>query len=169
MPTKNSGESDIESRMTNMEKTLKTMLHELTELKKNGESKNKSYSFETNGKKMSQKTCYKCGRRGHISRYCELSKLSQKQHQKPKNAESENKKTASHRSKLSLLSTDEKNPVFNKLGISHQKNEAGMFIIAVMNDQHVKLLLDTGATISIIGTHVYEKINPSLELDGTCK
>lgn len=51
MPTKNSGESDIESRMTNMEKTLKTMLHELTELKKNGESKNKSYSFETNGKK----------------------------------------------------------------------------------------------------------------------
>lgn len=169
MPTKNSGESDIESRMTNMEKTLKTMLHELTELKKNGESKNKSYSFEKNGKKtprpMSQKTCYKCGRRGHINRYCELSKLSQKQHQKPKNAESENKKTASHRSKLSLLSTDEKNSVFNKLGISHQKNEAGMFIIAVMNDQHVKLLLDTGATISILGTHVYEKINPSLELD----
>lgn len=116
-----------------------------SELKKNGEPKNKSYSFETNGKKtqrpMSQQTCYKRGRRGHISRYCELSKSSQKQHKKPRNTESESKKTDSHRSKLSSLSTDEENSVSNKLDISHQKNEAGMFINAIVNDQHVKLLI----------------------------
>lgn len=93
MPTENSGGSDIESKMSNMEKTLKTMLHELTVLKKDGEPKNKSYSFEINGKKtlrpMNQQTCYKCGRR--VSRYCELLKSNQKQHQNPRNTESESK------------------------------------------------------------------------------
>lgn len=146
-----------------MENTLKTMFHELTELK-NWELRNKSYLFETNERPMSQQTCYKCGRRGHISRFYELSKSSQKQHQKPRNTESESKKTDSHRSKLSSLSTDEENSVSNKLGVSHQKNEAGMFLNAVVDDQLVKLLIDTEATISNLASHVYEKINSSLEL-----
>lgn len=114
---------------------------------------------------MSQQTCYKFGRRRHINRYGKLSKSSQKQHKKPRNTESESKKPDSHRGKLSSLNNDEENSVSNKLGISHQKNDAGMFINAVVNDQHVKLLIDTGATISILASHVYEKINPSLELD----
>lgn len=39
-----------------------------------------------------------------------------------------------------------------------------MFLNAVVDDQLVKLLIDTEATISILASHVYEKINPSLKL-----
>lgn len=110
--------SDFESRMASIEKTLDTMLRELSQLKKcrdvtheQRKDYEKSSTIQKPKSPMSQWTCYTCGKRGHISLYCKKPKPSQDKgrsrgtdhysgDRRPKDAEKGN-------SNFSSLSTEE--------------------------------------------------------------
>ena len=51
-----------------------------------------------------------------------------------------------------------KNNTANRTGISRKPGEAGIFVEAIMNGFRVKLLVDTGATLSIISPDVLHAV-----------
>ena len=51
-----------------------------------------------------------------------------------------------------------KNNTANRTGISRKAGEAGIFVEAIMNGFRVKLLVDTGATLSIISPDVLHAV-----------
>ncbi|XP_069129135.1 uncharacterized protein [Argopecten irradians] len=95
-------------------------------------------------RRPSGNNCYNCKKEGHFLRDC------------PQLKKKDSRPTAQRvgvrrRKKLSKAS----------IGASAAAHEAGMYIEADVHGSKVKLLVDTGATDSIISERVFDSITPS--------
>jgi hypothetical protein len=94
-------------------------------------------------------TCHFCKKKGHMKKDCFHYKrlIEGKEHTGPQ------QKSTSQR-KNSKDAEEKENFSANRTGVSRKAGEAGIFVEAIMNGFRVKLLVDTGATLSIISPDV---------------
>ncbi|KAK3104661.1 hypothetical protein FSP39_007335 [Pinctada imbricata] len=94
--------------------------------------------------------CFYCNKEGHIQRRCRayIKAKQEERKKREKQGPTEN-------------SLETKKGSSNSLGSANVTGQSGMFLSAEMNGKQVKLLIDTGATISIIAQNLVH--NTSLE------
>jgi hypothetical protein len=104
----------------------------------------KQDSSRTNPKVV---TCHFCKKKGHMKKDCFHYKrlIEGKGHSVPKQRSSSDKTNPKDEG-------EKKNFSANRTGVSQKAGEAGIFVEAIMNGFWVKLLVDTGATLSIISS-----------------
>jgi hypothetical protein len=106
-------------------------------------------------------TCHFCRKRGHMKKDC----FHYKRLIEGKGHTGSQQKSTSQR-KNSKDAGEKKNFSANRRGVSRKAGEAGIFVEAIMNGFRVKLLVDTGATLSIISPDILYSIlndpNPTL-------
>ena len=141
---------ELQAMIKELTFSMETMKREMGALKKKAYNDMSSVENERNPriprrdwKKNAE--CYNCGERGHIQRECPNKK---------KKTESP---TDSKQGKQSQIKS--------KVGYNAPKNGAGMFVSASVYGTKVNLLVDTGATLSLLSEDAYNRIccsNPSL-------
>jgi hypothetical protein len=102
----------------------------------------KSTSSEQNRPEI---VCTYCKKKGHIQRHCFAYKR--------KLEAQKSGKECSHNEKQKQANKD-----INQTGVSRRAGEAGIFVDAVINGNKVKLLIDTGATVSIISPDILHAV-----------
>ena len=101
----------------------------------------------------SERKCYFCNREGHMKRDCRQYikwKSKQKSEQDRENAiQGHNDKTNEKVVQKMTLSLKE---------IMSKCDQAGIFVEADIGGEYAKLLLDTGATVSLIAPHIVQRL-----------
>ena len=98
---------------------------------------------------LSQKnrTCYYCGKERHIKKKCR-SFLKFKEQMKSKEGQAGHDSGKGEVRKVSLGSME----------VANQTGQSNLFVQAFVNNRSAKLLIDTGATLSIVALHVVPDI-----------
>ena len=92
-------------------------------------------------KDLSKTKCLSCGSLGHIARYCRKRKAN------GINGQMRNKQPSTTRNNGDQSGS---------IGVSKLANEAGMFIKAKVNGLHASMLIDTGATVTLVSIKMFE-------------
>ncbi|PJE78497.1 hypothetical protein CI610_02561 [invertebrate metagenome] len=141
-----SEKSAMESMLSSIQQKLEKMQTDISQLQAVRKKQNRPAQQGQDAQNSTDRRCYKCQEIGHLRRDCpQLKKES---------------KTAS---------TGVANPVRTRtrkrsckpsagIGISSAAQEAGLYINAEVQHTKVKLLVDTGATVTILSQESYEKI-----------
>ena len=95
-------------------------------------------------KKICQRQCFSCGSLVHILKYCRESNASGTNSFIRTKQPSTTKTNEDHRS--------------GSIGVSKLANEAGMFIKAKVNGLNATVLVDTGATVTLVSIKLFESI-----------
>lgn len=106
------------------------------------EIKEKSENRFSNADWKKSATCHNCGNKGHIKKECH----SKKYDNSSRRAFSDGKQDQSQKVKSSNSS--------NKVGVV---GDAGMFIAASICGLGICMLVDTGATLSVLRKEIFEK------------
>lgn len=78
--------------------------------------------------------CFKCGKQGHFKRNC------------PSTSDD--------------TAGKDKVPAYTNIGTGYQQEEAGMYITARLNGMETDLLVDTGATVTMLSINLFRSIPP---------
>jgi hypothetical protein len=89
--------------------------------------------------------CTYCKKKGHIRRHCFAYKRKLEAKKSGKEFSRDEKQKQTNKGK-------------NRNGVSRRAGEAGIFVDAVINGSKVKLLIDTGATVSIISPDILHSV-----------
>ena len=140
---------ELQAMIKELTFSMETMKREMGALKKKAYNDMSSVENERNPriprrdwKKNAE--CYNCGDRGHIQR------------ESPDKKKKTESPADSKQGKQSQIKS--------KVGYNAPKNEAGIFVSASVYGTKVNLLVDTGATLSLLSEDVYNRIccsNPS--------
>ena len=98
-----------------------------------------------------QATCHNCGKKGHIQRDCRAPKRDINVRKDVK--ESRRKVEERPQSSKQFVS---KKKVPGRVGIEHSNNDPGFYVKTSIHGTTVKMLVDTGATVTLISKEVYE-------------
>jgi len=85
---------------------------------------------------LSKTKCFSCGSLGHIAIYCRKRKASGIKGQM--------------RTKKSNTTRNNEDQRSGSIGVSKFVNEAGMFIKSKVNGRNANMLVDTGATVTLV-------------------
>ena len=142
------------AQMTELVELMRKMQSKLDTLEK--EVHDRSYNQDlamqaSNRSRNSGVVCYYCKKRGHIRRNC--PSLKNKEDQKPaqKSSEGSTQRIRSNRRKNKRMR--------GNVGASTMNNEAGIYVQAMINGSKSKMLIDTGASLTLISKKVYDLIN----------
>ena len=97
-------------------------------------------------------TCYGCGEKGHVVRFCPKGRRQNQNggRKKGRNNDDQGKTDTTP-------VTSDKTP--GSVGVHKLAPEAGMFIKAKVNGVNTNLLIDTGATVTLISTSFFKDMN----------
>ena len=101
-----------------------------------------------------KKRCFKCGEEGHIRPNCPKKKTNNDMASKPKD---------STKPSANPLQTRRKRKQSAGIGTSSAVHEAGLYVKANVQGLNTKLLVDTGATITLISKEVYDRLPTSVK------
>ena len=137
-PTKQAEMSPVLKMVEETNKALAEMRKEIKKLRDSQrQTTTERKTRDTSGPERTKLECYFCGKEGHIKRKCRLF-LQSKQKEKE---EKEHQTSVKDVRKISIGS----------LGSANMTSHSGMFVDAEVNGMKAKLLIDTGATISVVG------------------
>jgi hypothetical protein len=145
----------MEGWMKAMENSMKTLAEELKELKTSRKTQNNRWR-KNSGKKanMSRQEliCHECDKPGHIWRNCPTLK----NRFKPKYGKTGNKSN-SHRDDKGTR----KGPQVS-VGVGSSIEECGLYVNVIIQGQKTKVLVDTGATVTLVSTRLYDKLSDTV-------
>ncbi|XP_033739317.1 uncharacterized protein LOC117326704 [Pecten maximus] len=141
-----SEKSAMESMLSSIQEKLEKMQTDISQLQAVRKKQNRPAQQGQDAKNSTDRRCYKCQEIGHFRRDCPRLKKESK-----------------------TASTGVANPVRTRtrkrsskpsagIGVSSAAQEAGLYINAEVQHTKVKLLVDTGATVTILSQESYEKI-----------
>ena len=136
------------SRLDNMQKAMLNMEKEIKELKLLKPAQ--AYAQKETKGDNQKIICYNCGRSGHFGRDCHFKKQPR----------------GGGRGRGRGFQRGNQRPYNNQQGrqnaIKRSSNNSGMFVNVQICDKNVKLLVDTGATLSILSDNLYNSLKSSL-------
>ncbi|XP_056014993.1 uncharacterized protein LOC130052872 [Ostrea edulis] len=142
-------EDELFRMISNMQKTIDELRSKVKDLKVNyvHPSNNSARDDRRGQHKLMNKTfkCYKCGTEGHLSRNC------------PRNHKRRNNTKGPQVSNSPQTSGVGSKPP-GSIGVNKHPNEAGMFVEAHVSDIKSKLLVDTGATVTVLSKAVFDTL-----------
>ena len=134
------------------------MQSQLDKLEKQVQSQNwrpREHTLQARDKKTSDGViCYYCKEKGHIRRNC--PKLRNKDTNKNRNSPSKKSDSGSARRIRSKRRRNQR--MQGHVGGSTVSNEAGIFIEAEVNGTRTKLLIDTGASLTLVSKKLHDMI-----------
>ncbi|CAC5424025.1 unnamed protein product [Mytilus coruscus] len=143
---------DIASWMQTMEKSLSTPSTEMAKLKTIGPNEGPSYNkTRYTQSKRTNKNCYNCGKFGHFARDC----------RKPRRNQNNYNGNKGDGSVKTLMKTGKQHNRKAKEGaVSKASENAGMYVKLNVGDIEVKFVVDTGATLTLVSSKLYDILTP---------
>uniref|UniRef100_A0A8W8NMP2 CCHC-type domain-containing protein n=1 Tax=Magallana gigas TaxID=29159 RepID=A0A8W8NMP2_MAGGI len=145
---------------------MQTLQDKIESLEKRIEEKGKNQSVLeghrfANTQRSGKVKCYKCSEEGHIRRNC--PKLKRERDSSTRRSE-QPKEGNARRIRGKQRRKNRKSSKGN-VGASNLCEEAGIFIDSEVNDLKTKLLIDTGASLTLLSKRIYDKLpdKPVLE------
>ncbi|CAG2194550.1 unnamed protein product [Mytilus edulis] len=129
--TRDGDNSDIKDKTIELLKNMQTALSGLQEEVK---------ALKQTREPFKNRGCFNCGKFGHFKKDCPESSV---------------KRGPSNSQNLPEFSREKQNGV---IGVNKLANEAGMFIEAKVNGCKAKMLIDTGATVSLISKKLFDRM-----------
>ena len=139
-------DKDVHKMLAELSKAVASLKTEMIGLKKKSDSRISPNAMSPRNANESWKKnveCFKCGLKGHIKRECKAKKNDR----------------ANENDKEPQIS--KQSQIKGKVGFNINKIEPGMFVAASIDKTEVKLLVDTGATLSIISHAVFKSLASS--------
>jgi hypothetical protein len=136
---------DYDTQTLTLIKNMQTMLSELQQEVKSLKDERRYKISAYKQKDLSKTKCFSCGSLGHIARYCKKSKASGIKGQIRTMQTNTTKNNEDQRS--------------GSIGVSRLANEAGMFIKTRVNGLNAIMLVDTGATVTLISIKLFESMS----------
>ena len=138
-----------------LDETLKFMQNTLSDLQKEMKSlkaQNQTRKgYQSNSRQYNREIkCFACGKTGHMKRNCPEKPKVQNREYGPKQSPQNNKNT--------IKGQDNTPKVPASVGVHKLSPEAGMFLKAKVNGVIANLLIDTGATVTIINTKLFKQM-----------
>ncbi|KAK3106230.1 hypothetical protein FSP39_015710 [Pinctada imbricata] len=136
---------ELQKMVSELSKSMKDMKAQLSQLKdKKGRPDKPFHRNKPRSRDWKKDAeCYNCGRKGHIMREC----------REEKNGRAKDKKDKPY------FGAGKQSHIKSKVGYNIDKGEAGIFIEALIQGLEAHLLIDTGATLSLISEKVYNNIS----------
>ena len=152
--------SELTKLVENMGTVMDDMRQEIKQLKENQSQFQKYHppgkpKAENSADWKKQATCHNCGKKGHIQRDCRAPKRDINARKDVK--ESGRKVEERPQSSKQFASKDHKKKVPGRVGIEHSNNDPGFYVKTSIHGTTVKMLVDTGATVTLISKEVYER------------
>ncbi|XP_021371063.1 uncharacterized protein LOC110461754 [Mizuhopecten yessoensis] len=144
---KASQNSDMSSLLKDIQQQLQSLQDDIMKLKGSNRS---SSQQRPNKDKTSRKTCYYCNEEGHFRRNCPKLK-----NQATTDNGADKPVAKRVRTRRRRKQTEQK----ANIGVSSAVHEAGMYIKTDIHGAKAKLLVDTGATITLISEDLYNHIS----------
>ena len=144
--------SNISETLKSMQKTLTNLQNEVKSLKSSTPARPEYRNNSKQNLGSSDYKCYVCGKSGHMKRNCPQRPRVQNSASSPKRGTPT----------FSQSKNSGKNPAYKTsatVGVHKLSAEAGMFVKAKVNGVVANLLIDTGATVTIINTKLYKQMS----------
>jgi hypothetical protein len=145
----------MEGWMKAMENNMKTLAEELKELKTSRQTQNNRW-HKNSGKKANASRqeiiCYECDKPGHIKRNCPTLK----NRSKPKYGRTYNRSNTHQNDK-----GPRKDPQVS-VGLGSSFEECGLYVNVIIQGEKTKVLVDTGATVTLVSTRLYNKLSETV-------
>ena len=141
--------------MKAMEDNMKTLAEELKELKVSRQMQNNRWHKNRGEKANTSRQeiiCYECDKPGHIKRNCPtLNNRS-----KPKYGRTYNRSNTHQNDK-----GPRKDPQVS-VGLGSSIEECGLYVNVIIQGEKTKVLVDTGATVTLVSTRLYNKLSETV-------
>ena len=111
--------------------------------------------------------CFKCGLKGHLQTACERTSGSSSARPKQQFGKRQNKTPTHSLGTVSTASNDEETEELAHINSVSSAKVPAIMLDTSMNGHHVKMELDTGASVSTISFSVYNRICPEQKLEST--
>jgi predicted aspartyl protease len=96
-------------------------------------------------------TCFGCGKAGHLKKNCTVKR----------NNTSQTQDKRGNVNQITLESIDSPRTTTGTIGVNKPASEAGVFIRAKVNGVNADMLIDIGATVTLISNDLFKKMeNP---------
>ena len=141
----------MEGWMKAMENNMKTLAEELKELKASRQMQNNRWHKNRGEKANTSRQdiiCYECDKPGHIKRNCPTLK----NRSKPKYGRTYNRSNTHQNDK-----GPRKDPQVS-VGLGSSIEECGLYVNVIIQGEQTKVLVDTGATVTLVSTRLYNKL-----------
>lgn len=99
--------------------------------------------------------CYYCHEEGHIRKNC--PKLKNRDKEKEKRGNTRNKDSGSA-CQIRSRRRRKRNYIHGHVGANNLCEEAGIFVQGNLNGSSAKLLIDTGASLTLVSRRFYDKL-----------
>ena len=125
-------------------KSTHTMLSELQQEVKSLKDERRYKTSAYKQKDLSKTKCFSCGSLGHIAKYCKKGNV--------RGIKGQIRTTQTNKTR------DNEEQRSGSIGVSKLANEAGMFIMANVNGLNANMLVDTGATVTLVFVKLFESM-----------
>ena len=138
----------MQSALTDLQKEAKS-LKDAQNSNNKGEHAYKRASYQPNNRTSIK--CFGCGKTGHLKKICTVKRSNPNQ----------TKDKRSNANQITVESSDSPRTITGTIGVNKLASEAGVFIRVKVNGVNANMLIDTGATVTLISNDLFKKIeNP---------
>ncbi|XP_071136906.1 uncharacterized protein [Mytilus edulis] len=137
--------------MQTIENNLLTITKEITDLKSQRKFQQRGKINNTQSKRKRSGPCFSCGEIGHFARNCSSN------NQKQSTRETDNNRTYTDGT-VKTPKSEVKSSNNDKVDVVSASESKGIFVELSIQDVLVKFVVDTGATLTLVSTRVYDLI-----------